>query len=167
MFTNSDFAKLAAAKKKSMIATAASTTADKAKNLAETAKEAVNAVIPASNKSLDDRSEKILKVYAGLEQRVESLEDATGVATIVDMEKAAKRGIGLLAQIKANKEKEEAVKEAKLEIAKDEIKRKRAPKAKPAAKEEEKPAVKEEAPKKAAPKKKRTLRLNDTPVATK
>lgn len=111
MFTTSDFAKLAQAKAQKKAAIPAPTTvAGKAKSMAEAVKEAVTASFPATHRVVDQRTEQLLVLYAGLEQRVENVERHTQCETTIDIEKAAVRAGSLMEQFKAYTETEKQAK---------------------------------------------------------
>jgi Na+/phosphate symporter len=112
MITLSDLNKAAQARKsaKQAIAQVAQATingAQKVMTVAESAMQAVSAAFPASNKALDERTQQLLVLHAGMEQRVENIEGSIGVQTVIDVAKAAERAGDLFSQLKARKEKKE------------------------------------------------------------
>lgn len=111
MFNQTDFAKLAQAKKKAAAPTP-TTTLEKVKSVAEAAMEAVTASFPATHRALDERTEQLLQLHVELEQRMETVENHLEIETVLNVEAAVERVGSLMQRIKARKEKEKKQEEA-------------------------------------------------------
>lgn len=93
---------------------AVTSTGSKIVDVAEAAAQAVAGAVPASNKALNERTVDILTVVAGLEQRVEVIEEEMQLTVEVDYDKAHVRANSVFDQMKARRQaREEAKKQEK------------------------------------------------------
>lgn len=86
-------------------------------SVAEAAKEAVAGVFPVSNNALDSAKHDILMVVAGVQQRVETIEEELQISTEVDEEASEQMVEGYMAVMEARRKRAKAKKAEEAQVA--------------------------------------------------